>query len=127
MTDRTPAETLTAAAEKLRGLIVEDELPTEPWLMHPRDPEVIVNPGGAALVTAYTPAIAAYIAAMHPRVAAALADWLDEAARSHAALAPAAASVWRRPEQAEERDAWVAAQANQSALAVARQLLGEAS
>ncbi|WP_030917406.1 hypothetical protein [Streptomyces sp. NRRL B-24720] len=55
---------------------------------------------------------------------AALADWLDAAAKAHNATVIGAASVWRREHEAAERDAWVAQQTDQHALAVARKILG---
>ncbi|MGY4902535.1 hypothetical protein [Streptomyces sp. 900116325] len=65
-----------------------------------------------------------HIALMRPELGLALADWLDAAAKSCDAAVIGAASVWRREHEAAERDAWVAQQTDQRALAVARQILG---
>jgi hypothetical protein len=55
-----------------------------------------------------------------------LADWLDAAAKSYDATVIGAASVWRRSDEVEERDAWVAKQTDRHALALARQINGTA-
>ncbi|MFB6776534.1 hypothetical protein ACFCX0_03675 [Streptomyces sp. NPDC056352] len=127
MTDTTPAAELRAAAEKLRSLAAEAS--PAPWT---------VNQWGNVETAGYEevaevwplqsgPQVnAAYIAAMHPAVGLVLADWLDAAAKSYDALVIGAASVWRRSDEVEERDAWVAKQTDQYALAVARQINGTA-
>ncbi|TPM76469.1 hypothetical protein FKO01_63850 [Mesorhizobium sp. B2-3-3] len=53
-----------------------------------------------------------------------VADWLDQAAKHHDATVIGAASVWRRPDEAAYRDAFVTKHTDRAALAVARQLLG---
>lgn len=64
-----------------------------------------------------------YIAALHPGVAIALADWLEQAAKAADAAVIAARNVWGSDEP-EARDQWIAEMADQHALAVARQILG---
>ncbi|MFB7312942.1 hypothetical protein [Streptomyces sp. NPDC056192] len=72
-------------------------------------------------------AVNRYLALLGPATGIALADWLDAAAKSYDATVIGAASVWRRTHETEERDAWVAKQTDQHALAVARQILGTES
>lgn len=95
----TPAEELRAAAEKLRTLtkaVDAPDLPDQSWHVEAcanketGDCPCIVAQGTCDLeygpvaalyiADAETPELAAYIAAMGPPVALALADWLDSAA-----------------------------------------------
>ncbi|MFJ2110570.1 hypothetical protein ACIOEX_01355 [Streptomyces sp. NPDC087850] len=64
-----------------------------------------------------------YIAAMHPAVGAALADWLNAGARAHDAAVKGAAGIWPDAHETAERDAWIAGQTDRPALAVARAIL----
>lgn len=66
---------------------------------------------------------AAWIALMHPGVGAALAEWLDYAARRHDALVQAAHQVWA--DDTAGRDKHITDETDQRALTVARALLGE--
>jgi hypothetical protein len=111
----TPADELRTAADKVRSLITFLGNNRGPWSVHVPDsgyPQTVNNVGVPYLVaTCYEGpeiplfTIAPYIAAMHPGVGAALADWLDTAAANAAAL------TW--PNDFIER-----------ALAVARQING---
>lgn len=65
----------------------------------------------------------AYLALLGPATGLALAIWLDAAAADYDATVKGAAVVWSDPAEADERDAWVAKQTDQPALAVARQIL----
>ncbi|MGW4648075.1 hypothetical protein [Kitasatospora sp. NPDC004289] len=118
MTDRTPAQTLRAAAKKLRQQA--DGVTAGPWT---HDPDVVWNAhphfnrefvgapaeyGNAIVASTGTPedpqalVDADWIALMHPGVGTALADWLDSAAEDAEQVGP-----------------------DHHALAVARQLLAE--
>jgi hypothetical protein len=146
MTDLTPAETLTAAAKRLREAATEAT--PGPWFNH----DTHLSQGGhtATVLTsredmneiglvAWLPtwshepwntkhnawANSAYVAQVHPGVGLALADWLDEAARRQRATEAAAARTWANSDDVEARDRWIAAQTEHQALAVARQLLSE--
>ncbi|MGW3492090.1 hypothetical protein [Streptomyces sp. NPDC001054] len=100
----TPAETLTAAAEKLRTLATEAT--HGPWWGD--DLDEVQSPTGqvARAVGAAAYPKSRYIAAMHPGVGTALADWLES---------------WTDIELAE--DAALPEDARH-ALLVARQILG---
>lgn len=119
MTTDTPAAQLKQGADKLRTLLADPDLTPGPWLsldggdriIHDgpsiefgRADYVIDEPVGNA-------ANAELIAAMHPGVGLALADWLDE----QSALL-----------NANTRPDWQETVASR-ALAVARALLGEAT
>ncbi|MFJ1647954.1 hypothetical protein [Streptomyces sp. NPDC088258] len=81
--------------------------------------------GGKGRPSAYVTApVGDYIALMEPAVGAALADWLDAAARAHEAAVKAASGVWPEPHEAAERDAWIT---DQPALTVARAILAPAT
>jgi len=88
----TPAETLNAAATKLREAATAartsvhhvTSVPETPWtVVECADycPCIVVQgsdePPDEYLADAETPELAAYIALMHPGVGLALADWLD--------------------------------------------------
>ncbi|WP_435246378.1 hypothetical protein [Streptomyces sp. NRRL F-5630] len=114
----TPAETLTAAAEKLRVLAAEAtrgpwwaERPAARWGEDP-DHEVAASAGTLATFHERGSGLnASYTAAMHPGVGTALADWLDAELR-----------MWAGDEGHDDcttRTCTIVA-----ALAVARQLLG---
>jgi hypothetical protein len=133
MTDTTPAAELLAAAEKLRSLATA--VPTEDWGTRPwhveecSDTDTMEScpcivaqgeykefdqpqiPPVQYVADAETREHAEYIAAMHPGVGLALADWLENMARTVDAVAdkyePDPGSHWLAP-----------------ALAVARQVLG---
>lgn len=115
----TPADELRAAADKLRKLIAA--VPTQHWSDRPWHAEECsdtddTSPNPCPCIVAQgeyrnfdqpqippiqyvadaeTPEFAAYIAAMHPGVGAALAAWLDQAARYHDAGVQAADDVFR--------------------------------
>ncbi|GAA0704844.1 hypothetical protein GCM10010193_69820 [Kitasatospora atroaurantiaca] len=127
MPDLSPAETLTTAAKLLRERATAITAP-DPGLDQPWHVEECADneTGGCPCIVAYqqhddssgfgvttryvadaeTPEFAQWIALMNPGVGLALADWLDVAAANAAAL------TW--PNQFID-----------SALAVARQILGE--
>ena len=79
---------------------------------------------GRPRAASIAPQYGRYIATMDPTLGLALADWLDAAAVTYDATVKGAAGVWSDPTDAAERDAWVAKQTDQHALAVARQILG---
>ena len=91
----TPAERLRAAATWLRE-VAEDATPGS-WEVigggeYLQGPDILVG-GGVGSTTATN---ADYIAMMHPPVALALADWLDDTAtevESHATYSPDALRV----------------------------------
>lgn len=121
--DRTPAATLTAAAEKLRGLVDDLGDCRGPWYVVNRNqhpyPQRIDNIGVPYVVASTTtdpaqaPTIADYIVAMHPGIGAALADLLE-------------ATVDRRA-RLESLFGDLPALTNDPALALARQVLGPTS
>jgi hypothetical protein len=87
--DQTPAQTLTAAAAKLRAFATEaGHRAPGPWIVHEaygflrvdndrdKTKEAWTVKTGADLAEENRPT-AEYIALMHPGVGAALADWLD--------------------------------------------------
>ncbi len=86
MTQPSPADTLRAAAERLRQLVTDLDDCRGPWYVVNRDqrpyPQTISNIGVPYVVAStttdpsYPPTIADYIATMHPGVGTALADWL---------------------------------------------------
>jgi hypothetical protein len=104
----TPAEELRAAAEKLRTLtktVDAPDLPDQSWHVEACSNEetgdcpCIVAQGRVSfgdgdstamfyVADAETPECAAYIAAMGPPVALALADWLDSAAIDAGQIGP---------------------------------------
>jgi len=128
----TPAETLTAAAAKLRdaataaihagrttwqqGTTIADKASV--LLDHPEEPTVLIQAFAERLEQ-----VNVYLALVGPRTGLVMADWLFSEARVHLASIRAAEQVWPDDEQAQT--AWVARQDNPHALAVARALLGE--
>ncbi|MFC8447600.1 hypothetical protein [Kitasatospora sp. NPDC057223] len=115
MPDRTPAETLTAAAAKLRATATADYVQPGPWIVHQANGFLRVDNDRDTTREAWTVksgadlaeearGTAEYIALMHPGVGLALADWLDSAAVGAELIGP-----------------------DRHALAVARLLLGEAA
>jgi hypothetical protein len=123
MTDQTPAETLRAAAERLREHVGYLNLLDirGPWTVHagPSGYPQSVNNVGVPIHIANTftgpeapPVTANYIALMHPGVGLAVADWLDATAGE---MRVADGTEYEHTEFAS----WIAA------LAVARALLGE--
>lgn len=84
----TAADELRAAARTLRALLADRQLTPGPWLSMDRGDRVLWNGEGAEdLPPRYVVdepmsngANADYIAAMHPDVGHALADWLETAA-----------------------------------------------
>lgn len=82
----TPADELRTAAERLRALLADPELTAGPWLSMDNGDRLLRNqPGDEDQAPVYVVnepmsngANAAYIAAMHPGVGAALADMLDQ-------------------------------------------------
>ncbi|MGW0904974.1 hypothetical protein [Streptomyces sp. NPDC002853] len=83
----SPADEIRAAVEKLRELVTNLRDCRGPWYVVNRDqrpyPQRIDNIGVPYVVASTTtdpshpPTIADCICAMHPRVGAALADWLE--------------------------------------------------
>lgn len=84
-TDPTPADEIRTAAARLRALLAAPELTAGPWLSMDNGDRLLRNQPGdeddAPIYVVNEPmsngANAAYIAAMHPGVGAALADWFD--------------------------------------------------
>jgi hypothetical protein len=84
----TPAAVLKAAADKLRALLAHPDLTPGPWLsMDHGDRLLWDGPGAEDLPPRYVvdepmsnAANAEFIAALHPGVGVALADWLESAA-----------------------------------------------
>ncbi|MFE9850280.1 hypothetical protein ACFYPN_15920 [Streptomyces sp. NPDC005576] len=133
-TPTTPAATLRAAAALLRDratAAIHDGRTT--WstghTLGSRSPVVVDDQETPSVLietfAARLERVNAYLALLGPATGLALADWLDAAAVAHDATVTGAAGVWTDPGDAAERDAWVAKQTDQHALAVARQLLGE--
>jgi hypothetical protein len=110
----TPAQELQTAAEKLRKLA--SAATPGPWRQHDTHlgqygytATVLSGEGNDTDLRAWLPSMshepwdetrnvwpdAQYIAAMHPGVGAALADWLEEAARHYDAAVTAADDVFR--------------------------------
>jgi hypothetical protein len=142
----TPAEELRAAADKIRSLakaIDAPGLPDQSWHTEEcaseerGDCPCIVAQGRSIyhhgepptplfyVADAETPECAAYIAAMHPGVGTALADWLDQAAHHYECGIRAADDVFR--DDPTGRDAFLTTgpgAPSPHALAVARQILG---
>lgn len=82
MTDNAPATELRAAAARIRALVTAISPPDPAALAFHAD-GAHVTQGAYGLydvATTETPECAAYIAAMGPPVALALADWLESAA-----------------------------------------------
>ncbi|WP_327376223.1 hypothetical protein OG393_21090 [Streptomyces sp. NBC_01216] len=87
MTQPSPADTLRAAAQKLRQLVTDLDDCRGPWYVVNREqrpyPQTISNIGVPYVVASTTtdpshpPTTADYIAAMHPGVGTALAKWLE--------------------------------------------------
>lgn len=83
-----PADELRTAAATLRALLADRQLTPGPWLSMDRGDRVLWNGEGAEdqppMYVVDEPmsngANAAYIAAMHPGVGLALAQWLDSLA-----------------------------------------------
>jgi hypothetical protein len=94
----TAAAELRTAAEKIRALTAALGDCRGPWYVVNREqrpyPQRIDNIGVPYIVASTTtdpshpPTIADYIAAMHPGVGAALANWLDETARNAEPFGP---------------------------------------
>lgn len=132
MTDTppSPADELRTAAEKLRKLTSAPGLHPGPWEVHNRGgyPEAIYSPAADLILGESYDLLdepqphATYIAAMHPGVATALANWLDSEARSCDAAVTAAGRVFT--DDAAERQRFIASRENPHALAVSRAVLG---
>jgi hypothetical protein len=96
-----PDARLTAAAARLRTLLARPQLTAGPWLNMDDGDRLLRNQPGdedtAPIYVVNEPmsngANAAWIAAMHPGVGLALADWLDRAAHGWDSLTKAAAQV----------------------------------
>jgi hypothetical protein len=90
----TPASELRTAAAKLRTLLADRQLTPGPWLSMDRGDRVLWDgPGAEDLPPRYVVdepmsngANADWIAAMHPGVGTALADWLEHEAAGHEAV-----------------------------------------
>jgi hypothetical protein len=78
------ADLLRRAAAKLREHAAATTFGAEGWVVDLKDSEVTTNDGGMMIADTMELAggrpDASYIALMHPPVALALADWLDDAA-----------------------------------------------
>lgn len=104
MTNR-PTDELRQAADTLRKRVTDLRDCRGPWYVVNREqrpyPQRIDNIGVPYVVASTTtdpshpPTMADYICAMHPGVGAALADWLDQAARYYECGVQAAADVFR--------------------------------
>jgi hypothetical protein len=113
MPDLTPAETLTAAAKRLREHATDPDITPGPWLCLDGGDRIIRYPGiddTDYVVDEPTSnsANAEWIALMHPGVGLALADWLEWEAST------VSSTAWAPINIGLDR-----------ALAVARQILGE--
>ncbi|MFZ4150477.1 hypothetical protein [Streptomyces pseudogriseolus] len=94
----TPADELRTAADKLRQLSDAVSAPDDrDQVFHAEGTDVTQgrHPGLYDVATTQTPELASFIAAMHPGVGAALADWLDQAAHYYEAGVQAADDVFR--------------------------------
>ena len=100
MTDQmTPAERLRAAATRLRE--VAGAATPGPWFLDKGGDTGVYtaprpSPSSEDIAWSHSPDVEAYIVAMHPPVALALADWLDDTANeveSHATYSPNALAV----------------------------------
>jgi hypothetical protein len=97
----TPAEELRTAAARLRALLADHELTAGPWLSMDNGDRLLRNqPGDEDQAPVYVVnepmsngANAAYVAAMHPGVGAALATWLGRVAHGWDSLTAAATAV----------------------------------
>lgn len=126
MPDQTPAEQLHAAAGALQdpdadacqqsGCGCPDEL-------HRTDADGLTWCKDCMDQHPYSPARAAQVPQWLRQP---LADWLETAARRHDAAEATARRVWTCQDAGdiEDRDRWIASQADHPALAVARTLLG---
>jgi len=124
MSDPSPSEILTTAAQALRDAAnaTRYEMKTGTYWQG-LAPDVAWERG---ITNAVGGPAGDFCALMSPDTALALADWLDDAVeRLHAAEA-SAVRVWANPDADDlvERAEWVAGQVNPHALAVAQQLLG---
>ncbi|MFF4791892.1 hypothetical protein ACFY2M_19485 [Streptomyces sp. NPDC001276] len=103
-TQPTPADELRTAAEKLRKLAmpVAEQHPG-PWNVHNPNgyPQAVLSPAADVILCETLDEIdapkptAPYIAAMHPGVGLALADWLEAAAHHYECGIRAADDVFR--------------------------------
>lgn len=129
----SPTQTLRRAAEKLRG--IANAATEGPWATGKSGMSVWVESAAGDLFVAdtgdrgnqFAEADAAHIAAMHPRVAVAVADWLDAEADCHegaTAVSEAACALAENAGAGQHR-VMVAASTLDQALAVARAVLGE--
>lgn len=134
MPDLTPAAELRAAAARLRQLAADtspgpwplaydtccttEDCPHAPWVSGVGPLTHVESDHGEDAMSAAVH----WIAAMHPGVGVALADWLDDAARGCDATVVAARRVW--PLDCDESEAFIQEQAPARALAVARALGG---
>ncbi|WP_327180429.1 hypothetical protein OG599_35295 (plasmid) [Streptomyces sp. NBC_01335] len=132
-TPTTPAETLRAAAARLRdratAAIHEDRTTwSTGHTLGSRSPVVVDDQETpSVLIETYAARLErvnSYLALLGPATGLAVADWLDAAAVAHDARVTGAADVWTDPADTAERDAWVTRQTDQHALALARQILG---
>lgn len=117
MPDLSPAETITAAAHKLRLAATADYITPPPWISLDGGDRLIHDPGHDLDKPIYVvpepmdnPSNAEYIALMHPGVGLALAELLDEF-----------------EESITECGGIVVHSTQEAALAVARALLGGGS
>jgi hypothetical protein len=130
----TPAETLTAAAQRLRERAIDAVhggrttwrrgntlgTRTKVVLDDPDKPTVLIETYAERLER-----VNAYLELVGPATGLALADWLDDAAHRQRATEQAAARTWANSTDLAARDRWIAKMTDQKALAVARQILGE--
>lgn len=139
MTDSSPADEIRTAAERLRTLATAAT--PGPWRQHDthlgqygHTATVLSGERNDTELRAWLPTMsqeswdetrnvwadAAYIAAMHPGVGTALADWLEDAAHAYDAAVTAAASVYANDPAAAEAFLTTGPGAQPHALAVAR-------
>jgi hypothetical protein len=132
-TTPTPADNLRAAAELLRDkatAAVHEGRTTwsTGYTLGSRSPVVVDDQEHPSVLietfAARLERVNSYLALVGPATGLVVADWLDAAAAGYNATVQGAASVWTDPADAAERNAWVARQTDQHALAVARQVLG---
>lgn len=118
MPDLSPAETLTAAAERLKWLLHEDGMPEQirrPWIA-PSDGvhgSIIVPGQDVPVAQAFWGGVAEYAATMHPGVGLALVDWLQ-----------LTADVINSRTLADPTDEYTVDISDEHALVLARALLG---
>lgn len=126
MPDQTPADVLRAAATKLNELASRTTGSGNPWRLAKGIPNDSVRTAvGWEIAYGSDTGDLRYIAAMHPGVGSALADWLEEEAHRYDAAVTAADNVFH--DDPAGRDAFLTTgpgTPSENALTVARQILG---